>query len=55
MVKWLKSPNSPNIGEVVVLKVDDLDSIAEILIPRKDVIELSRTPIGAISKTANIS
>jgi len=49
-VKLLKSPNSPNTG-VVVLKVGVLDSIGEILFPRKVVIDLSRTPIGEISKT----
>ena len=51
MVKWLKSPNSPNIVEAG-LTVAELDTIAERLEPRTAAIELSRTPIEVISKTA---
>ena len=46
MVKWLKSPNSPNIVDVV-LKDVDLVTIVEILVPRIAVTDLSRTPIEA--------
>ena len=54
MVKLLKSPNSPNIG-VAGLNVEVvLETKAEIL-PRIEVIVLSRTPIVVISKTTNIS
>jgi hypothetical protein len=50
MDKWLKRPNSPNIVEVELI-VGGLVAIVEILIPRSDVIVLSRTPIVDISKT----
>ena len=54
MDKWLKSPNSTNTG-VAELIVEVLVSIGEISIPRIGEMVLSRTPIDAISKTANIS
>jgi len=55
MDKWLKSPNSPNTVVVDVLTVVDLVPIEENLKPRIEVIDLRRTPIVEISKTANIS
>ena len=57
MDKLLKSPNSANV-EGVDLTVVALVTIVEILQPRKEVIELRRTPISGAegnSKTANIS
>ena len=50
MVKWLKSPNSPNI-EVVELKVAALGTIEETLNPRIEGTVLSRTQIVVTSKT----
>jgi hypothetical protein len=52
MDKLFKTPNSANIA-VEALIAAGLDPFAEILNPRIAVIDLRRTPIDEISKTAN--
>jgi len=51
----LKSPDRTNVEVAVELNAADLVTIVEILNPRKEVIDLRRTPIVGTSKTANIS
>ena len=50
---YLKSLNSTHIIVRAVLKVGVLNAIVEVLSPCVGIIELSRTPIVATSKTAN--